>query len=289
MIKRVGVIGAGAMGTGIAHIMAQCGYDVVLNDIDNIYLDKAIKSINTVLDKKIAKGTFTEENKDELIGKIETSTNLNDLKDVDLIVEAIIENIDVKHALFAQLEEICKPETIFASNTSTMSITKLASATKRPEKMAGMHFFNPAPVMKLVEIIRGFYTSDNTVTILKEVVRSLGKDSIEVKKDSPGFVVNRLMLTQFREAFLVLEEGIASIEDIDKAMTLGLNHPMGPFTLMDFTGNDIAYDTLMYMYTEMAMPNWAPPAALKRVVNAGRLGNKIGKGWYDYEKGDKRK
>jgi 3-hydroxyacyl-CoA dehydrogenase (EC 1.1.1.35) len=191
--------------------------------------------------------------------------------------------MDAKIQLFSSLEKICRAETIFATNTSTMSITKMASALSQPERMVGLHFFNPAPVMKLVEIIRGYYTSDEIIVALKELVRSIGKESIEVKKDTPGFVVNRLMLTQFREALLVLEEGIASVEDIDKAMTLGLNHPMGPFTLMDFTGNDIAFDTLKYMHTELAQPNWAPPIVLKRIVNAGRIGKKVQKGWFNYK------
>lgn len=282
-ITTIGIIGSGAMGTGIAHVMAQYGYKVLLSDVNNEHLVNAINSIGNILDSKIRKGKWTEDKKAELLENIKTTTDLNEMKEADLIIEAIFENMDAKTHLFSSLEKICKSETIFTTNTSTMSITKLASATNRPERMVGLHFFNPAPVMKLVEIIRGYYTSDEIIIELAELVRSIGKESIEVKKDTPGFVVNRLMLTQFREALLVLEEGIASVEDIDKAMTLGLNHPMGPYTLMDFTGNDIALDTLEYMHSELAQPNWAPPIILKRIVNAGRIGKKVQKGWFDYK------
>ncbi len=281
-IKNVGVVGSGSMGTGIAQIAAQKGYDVIVFGISEASLNNMLESIRAVLDKGVKKGRLTEEEKQETLSRIRVTKDLADLKEVDLVIEAIIEKLEAKLDIFTRLEEICSAHTIFGSNTSTMSITKLANATKRADRMAGTHFFNPAPVMKLVEIIRGYYTSDETVAILKDFVASLGKVSIEVKKDSPGFVVNRLMLPQFREAYLVYEEGIASLEDIDKAMTLGLNHPMGPFALMDFTGLDIAYDSLMYLYSEFAQPNWAPPAALKRMINAGRLGKKVGKGWYDY-------
>jgi 3-hydroxybutyryl-CoA dehydrogenase len=282
-IRTIGVVGSGAMGTGIAHIMAQYGYNVILSDVNNDHLERALASIGNVLDSKIRKGKWTEDKKTELLGQIKMTIDLNEMTAVDLIIEAITENMDAKIQLFSSLEKICRAETIFATNTSTMSITKMASALSQPERMVGLHFFNPAPVMKLVEIIRGYYTSDEIIVALKELVRSIGKESIEVKKDTPGFVVNRLMLTQFREALLVLEEGIASVEDIDKAMTLGLNHPMGPFTLMDFTGNDIAFDTLKYMHTELAQPNWAPPIVLKRIVNAGRIGKKVQKGWFNYK------
>jgi 3-hydroxybutyryl-CoA dehydrogenase len=205
------------------------------------------------------------------------------VKDVDLIIEAVIENLKVKQDVFKNLSALCDAHTIFATNTSTMSITKIAAVTDRGNQFAGLHFFNPATIMRLVEIIRGYYTDDATVEALQTYVASLGKESIEVKKDSPGFVVNRLMLPQFREAYLVYDEGIASLEDIDKALKLGLNHPMGPFELMDYTGLDIAFDSFEYLYSEFALPNWAPPTALRRMINANRLGKKTGKGWYDYE------
>lgn len=282
-IKTLGVVGAGAMGTGIAHVAAQNGYSVILCDLTEEVLVKSKASISKVFEKSIARGKTTEEVKNKTLENIKTTTDLNELANADLVIEAIVEKLDIKMELFSKLESICSPKTILASNTSTMSITKLATATKRPDKFAGAHFFNPAPVMRLVEIIRGYYTSDETVKALMNFVQGLGKEGIEVKKDTPGFVVNRLMLPQFREAYLVYEEGVASIEDIDKAMTLGLNHPMGPFTLMDFTGIDIAYDSLVYLYEEFGQPHWAPPTVLKRMINAGRLGKKTNAGWYDYE------
>jgi len=210
-IRTIGVVGSGAMGTGIAHIMAQYGYNVILSDVNNDHLERALASIGNVLDSKIRKGKWTEDKKTELLGQIKMTIDLNEMTAVDLIIEAITENMDAKIQLFSSLEKICRAETIFATNTSTMSITKMASALSQPERMVGLHFFNPAPVMKLVEIIRGYYTSDEIIVALKELVRSIGKESIEVKKDTPGFVVNRLMLTQFREALLVLEEGIYNV------------------------------------------------------------------------------
>ncbi len=284
-IKKVGVVGSGAMGTGIAHVSAQYGYEVVVYDIAEAAIGRSRDNIAALFDKSIQKGKATEELKSETLGRMTFTTDINDMKDVDLVIEAVVENLDLKMKVFAQLDEIVKPEAILASNTSTMSITKLATSVKRPESFAGVHFFNPAQVMRLVELIRGYYTSDETIKSLQQYVRTIGKESIEVKKDVPGFVVNRLMLIQFKEAQLVYEEGIASLEDIDKAMTLGLNHPMGPFTLMDFTGLDISYDSLVYLYNEFGQDKWAPPVSLKRMINAGRLGKKTGgKGWFDSSK-----
>ena len=280
-IKKIGVVGSGAMGTGIAQISAQAGYGVILCDVSEQALQRAISNIGSSFEKLIAKGKLTEDAKNETLARIQTTTDLTAMSKAELVIEAIIEKLEAKNDLWKQLDGICPAHTIFASNTSTMSITKMAAVTARPEQVAGLHFFNPATVMRLVEVIRGYYTSDETVATLQEVVRALGKEGIEVKKDTPGFVVNRLMLPQLREACQVYEEGIASIEDIDKAMTLGLNHPMGPFTLMDYTGIDIAYDSLVYLYSEFAQPNWAPPAAMKRLISAKRLGKKTGgKGWY---------
>lgn len=281
-VKTIGVVGSGSMGTGIAHVAAQSGYDVVLNDVSEQALQRSVSSIATGFDKLVAKGKVTASTKQETLARIKTTTELTEMAQADLVIEAIIEKFEAKYDLLQQLDKICPSHTILASNTSTMSITRMATATKRPDRVAGLHFFNPATVMRLVEVIRGYYTSDETVAALQAVVRSLGKESIEVRKDTPGFVVNRLMLPQLREACLVYEEGIASIEDIDKAMTLGLNHPMGPFTLMDYTGIDIAYDSLVYLQSEFGQPNWAPPLAMKRLLNAKRLGKKTGgKGWYN--------
>ena len=280
-IKCIGVVGSGSMGTGIAHIAAQSGYEVILNDVTAQALERSLGSIAAAFDKLIAKGKVSEAAKQETIGRIHCTTDLGEMAKTDLVIEAIFENLEVKCELMKKLDAICPPETILSSNTSTMSITKMAAVTGRPERFAGLHFFNPATVMRLVEVIRGYYTSDETIAKLMMVVRSLGKEGIEVKKDTPGFVVNRLMLPQLREACLVYEEGIASLEDIDKAMTLGLNHPMGPFTLMDYTGIDIAYDSLVYLHSEFGQSNWAPPQSMKRLIGAKRLGKKTGgKGWY---------
>jgi 3-hydroxybutyryl-CoA dehydrogenase len=282
-IQKIAVIGAGAMGTGIAQISAQSGYEVILYDIAEPMLQKSKANIEKGIAKLVQKGKMSAETGDEVIARLSFTTVLETVKDVDLIIEAVIENLKVKQDVFKNLSALCDAHTIFATNTSTMSITKIAAVTDRGNQFAGLHFFNPATIMRLVEIIRGYYTDDATVEALQTYVASLGKESIEVKKDSPGFVVNRLMLPQFREAYLVYDEGIASLEDIDKALKLGLNHPMGPFELMDYTGLDIAFDSFEYLYSEFALPNWAPPTALRRMINANRLGKKTGKGWYDYE------
>jgi 3-hydroxybutyryl-CoA dehydrogenase len=282
-LRRIGVAGSGAMGSGIAQISAQSGYEVVLYDIADQAVEKANKVISTQFAKMVEKGKLTESNKAEILERLTFTTDLTAISDCDLIIEAIVEKLEIKLELFGKLEEICKSDAILTSNTSTMSITKLATGAKRPDKTAGLHFFNPAPVMKLVEVIRGYYTSDETVEALTQFVRSIGKESVIVKKDTPGFLVNRLMLLQFREAQLMYEEGLATLEDIDKAMVLGLNHPMGPFTLMDFAGVDITYDSLAYLHQEFGQPHWAPTDSLKRLIRAGRSGKKAGKGWYDYE------
>ncbi len=280
-IKTIGVVGSGSMGTGIAHIAAQSGYAVILSDVSTQALERSLQSIAAAFDKLIAKGKLSETVKNETLGRIHITTELEEMAKADLVIEAIFENLEAKCELMKKLDAICPPETILSSNTSTMSITKMATVTGRPERFAGLHFFNPATVMRLVEVIRGYYTSDETIEKLMMVVRSLGKEGIEVKKDTPGFVVNRLMLPQLREAILVYQEGIASIEDIDKAMTLGLNHPMGPFTLMDYTGIDIAYDSLGYLQSEFGESRWTPPQTMRQLINAKRLGKKTGgKGWY---------
>lgn len=283
-ILKVGVMGAGAMGGGIAQLAAQAGYQVILNDLELSFVDKALKRIDDFLSKSIEKGKMTPEQKEQVLSRFVKSTSLEDFSDVDLVIEAIIEDLEMKKKAFAQLDSICKPEAYLASNTSSMPITVLANATKRPERVAGMHFFNPAPIMKLVEIIRGYYTSDETVKVISEVAHKMGKTTVEVKKDSPGFIVNRLMMAQYLEAIRLLEEGVATIEDIDKAVKLGLNHPMGAFELQDFGGLDIGYYVAEYFYEEFKDMRWNPPQALKALIRAGRLGRKTGAGWYDYKK-----
>lgn len=283
-ISKIGVMGAGAMGSGIAQLAAQAGFQVVLNDIEMSFVDKAISRIDSFLSVSIEKGKITKEQKDQILARFIKSTDLNDFSDVGLVIEAIIEDLELKKKAFAQLDSICKPEAYLVSNTSSMPITVLANATKRAERVAGMHFFNPAPIMKLVEIIRGYYTSDETVTVIAQVATKMGKTTVEVKKDSPGFIVNRLMMAQYLEAIRLLEEGVATIEDIDKAVKLGLNHPMGAFELQDFGGLDIGYYVAEYFHEEFQDMRWNPPQALKALIRAGRLGRKTGAGWYDYNK-----
>ncbi len=283
-ISKIGVMGAGAMGGGIAQLAAQAGYRVVLNDLEMSFVDKALDRIDSFLNVSIEKGKITLEQKDQILSNFVKSTDLADFSDVDLVIEAIIEDLDLKKKAFSQLDNICKPEAFLASNTSSMSITILANATERPERVAGMHFFNPAPIMKLVEIIRGYYTSNETVKVLSEVAQKMGKTTVEVKKDSPGFIVNRLMMAQYLEAIRLLEEEVATMEDIDKAVKLGLNHPMGAFELQDFGGIDIGHFVAEYFYEEFRDTRWNPPQALKALVRAGRLGRKTGAGWYNYDK-----
>ncbi len=283
-IRKIGVMGAGSMGGGIAQVAAQAGFQVVLNDIEVSFVDRSFSRMEAFFDKSIEKGKLTEEQKEEILGRIQKSTDVSDFTDTDLVVEVIIEELELKKKAFSQLEAICRPETYFVTNTSSMPITLLANATERPEKVAGMHFFNPPPIMKLVEIIRGYYTSDETVKVISTVAEKMGKVSVEVKKDYPGFIVNRVMMAQYLEAIKLVEEGVASPEDIDTAVKLGLNHPMGPFELHDFTGTDIGYFVAEYLNEEFKDIRWNPPQTLKALIRAGRLGRKSGAGWYNYNK-----
>ena len=219
--------------------------------------------------------------KDAILGRIKGTVDMADLKDVDFVVEAVLEDLDLKKSVFKELDEMCRPEVILATNTSSMSITEIAASTKRPDKVCGMHFFNPVPLMRLVEIIRGYATSDETIRITTDLAQKMGKTTVEVKKDSPGFIVNRIMMPHMIEAIKIVEEGIASIEDVDKAVKNGLNYPMGPFELMDLTGIDIAYNVTEYLYKELNKENkWVSPNLLKTMIRAGNLGRKTGKGWY---------
>ncbi|AGL00920.1 3-hydroxyacyl-CoA dehydrogenase family protein [Desulfoscipio gibsoniae] len=283
-VKTVAVLGAGAMGGGIAQVAAQSGYNVILNDVDIKFVNKAMERIDAFMQKGIEKGKFTPEQKEQVLGRINGTTDMNQFADADLVIEAIIEDLNVKKNAFKELDNICKPETIIATNTSSMSITVLANETQRPAQVVGMHFFNPPPIMRLVEIIRGYYTSDETVAIVADVAKSMRKSTIEVKKDYPGFVVNRLMLVQYLEAIRLVENGVATPEDVDAALKLGLNHPMGQFELQDFAGVDIGYHVLNYLYDEHKEAFWTPPQSLKSLINAGRFGRKTGAGWYDYKK-----
>jgi len=282
-IKRIGVVGAGSMGNGIAQVASQAGYQVIMRDIEDRFVQNGLKAIEKFLSKSVEKGKMTEEQKKEVFGRIKGTTRMEEFKDVDLVIEAVFEDLSLKRDVFKQLDEVTKPHVILATNTSSMSVTEVAMATKRPEKVAGMHFFNPAPLMKLVEVIRAYHTSDETVQITMDLARKMGKEPVEVKKDSPGFIVNRLMIPHMLEAVKMAEEGVASIEDIDKAVKLGLNYPMGPFELMDLTGIDIAHHVADYLYKELNKESkWSIPVLLNSMIRAGKLGKKTGGGWYSH-------
>lgn len=283
MIKTIGIVGAGSMGAGIANLAALNGFNVVLRDIEERYLEGALNRINQFMAKSIERGKMTEDQKKEILGRINTTTKLEDLKVVDVVIEAVIEDLALKKEVFSQLDQIVREDVILATNTSSMSITEIAAATSRPERVAGMHFFNPAQLMKLVEVVRGFETSDETVSTLKALSEQLRKEVVEVKKDTPGFIVNRIMVPQFIEAIRLLEEGVASAEDIDKAVKFGLNYPMGPFELQDYAGVDIGYYVMEYFSNEFNDSRFAPPLLMKQMMRAGRFGKKSGAGFYNYE------
>jgi len=284
-IKTIGVLGAGSMGNGIAQVAAQSGYNVVMRDIEDKFIDRALKGIDKFLSKSVEKGKITADDKSTTLGRIKGTTKMEDLKDVDFVVEVVLEDMDLKKKVFKELDELTRKEVILATNTSSMSITEIATATNRQDKVVGMHFFNPVPLMRLVEVIRGYNTSDDTIKVAMDLARNFKKEPIEVKKDIPCFVVNRLMMPHFLEAILLLQEGIASAEDIDKAAKLGLNYPMGPFELMDLTGIDIAYHVAEYLHKEMNKElKWVSPRLMKDMVKANRLGMKTNGGWYDYPK-----
>lgn len=282
-IKMVGVVGAGSMGSGIANVFAQNGYQVVLRDINDASIVSGYSRIESFLDNSVKREKLSEEEKEAILGRIKTTTTLEDLAEVDLVVEAILEDLKLKQTVFQELEEIVREDTLLTTNTSSMSITEIASVLKKPSRMARMHFFNPPQLMKLVEVIRGYETSDETVTTLRRLSEKIGKEVVEVKKDTPGFIVNRVMIPQFIEAIKLLEEGVASKEDIDKAMRYGLNHPMGAFELQDYAGVDIGYYVMEHFQKELADNKWAPPQLLKSMMRAGHVGKKAGKGFYDYK------
>jgi 3-hydroxybutyryl-CoA dehydrogenase len=281
-VKKIGVIGAGTMGNGIAQVAAQIGCEVVMRDIEDSYVERGIKSIDKFLSKSVEKGKLQADEKQKIMGRIKGTTKMSDLKDVDFVVEAVIEDLSLKKSVFKELDGLCRPEVILSSNTSSMSITEIAAATVRPDKVCGLHFFNPVPLMRLVEIIRGYATSDETMATATELAKKMGKVTVEVKKDSPGFIVNRIMIPHMIEAIKIVEEGIASIQDVDTAVKNGLNYPMGPFELMDLTGIDIAYFVTEYFHKELNKElKWVSPNLLKTMIRAGRLGRKTGGGWYD--------
>ncbi|HYF76480.1 MAG TPA: 3-hydroxyacyl-CoA dehydrogenase NAD-binding domain-containing protein [Symbiobacteriaceae bacterium] len=278
-IRTVGVCGAGAMGTGIAHTAAMAGFRVILRDIEMERVERSLATMDGLMQRAISKGKLTEEERVATLGRITPATALEAFAEADFVIEAIFEDLTLKKELFAALDRICRPDVVLASNTSSMSITEIAAATGRPEQVVGMHFFNPAQVMRLVEVIHGYQSSDAAVQTAMDVAARLGKTAVRVRKDTPGFVVNRILMPMMIEAIKVVEEGIATPEEVDTAITLGLNHPMGPFTLLDFTGVDICYNVVEYFHSEFRQPQYAPPLLMKQMVRAGRLGRKAGKGF----------
>ena len=286
-MKNIAVIGAGTMGNGIAHVFAQSGFGVTLIDVSQAALDKALQTISKNADRMVAKGSITEDAKTKLLGNISTATEISSgVQQADLVVEAATERIDLKLSIFKQLDDFCGAETILASNTSSISITKIASVTKRADKVIGMHFMNPVPVMKLVEVIRGYATSDEVTQKIMTLSQTLGKVPVEVN-DYPGFVANRILMPMINESVYTLFEGVAGVSEIDTVMKLGMAHPMGPLQLADFIGLDVCLSILNVLHDGFGNPKYAPCPLLVNMVTAGYLGVKSGEGFYKYTPGSK--
>jgi 3-hydroxybutyryl-CoA dehydrogenase len=280
-IRKVGVLGAGLMGSGIAEVCAKAGYTTVVREVSEDLMKKGIGKIEGSLGKAVEKGKLPAAERDAVRGRISSTTKVEDLSDCDIVLEAIVENLDVKKETYKKLDGICRPEAIFCSNTSSLTITELAAATSRPDRFAGLHFFNPVPVMKLVEVVRTIATSDATLQTVFDFAKSLGKEPIRTQ-DNSGFIVNRLLVPYILDAVRALEAGVGTKEDIDKGMELGCGHPMGPLKLLDFVGLDTTYAIAEIMFAEYREQRFAPPPLLKRMVLAGRYGRKSGRGFYDY-------
>ena len=280
-IKKVGVVGCGIMGGGIAQTCIAAGYTTVVREVNQQFLDKGLNAVHSNLTKAVERGKMTEAQKTEALARLTGTVRFEDFKDCDLVIEAAIENIEEKRKVFSALDGVCPAHAILASNTSSLCITEMAAATKRPDRVVGVHFFNPVPIMKMAEVVRGIASSDESVASAKAFVESLGK-TVVMAKDTPGFIVNRLLVPYLLDAVRVLESGVGTKEEIDQGMVLGCGHPMGPLTLIDLLGLDTTYYIAQAMYQEFGETRFAPPVLLKRMVLAGRLGRKTGRGFYDY-------